>query len=250
MDIKKQVKPKQNEHMKPCGNWKNSHVVFFFLPVILTMLFPLGGIFYLSGRFCTTATIFFYVYLLYLVVIIFIFYCFISGIMKLSDRRVKRTRTEKFLIATEIAIPFVFIGLLAVFIFLAFTNKEFLGPRFKFFMYGIRDRVKSQVDIEATRMWLQSLGDEDYNEKDLNYERLSKARWPESLKGLKHAVAYLSKDENSNIKVRMEWGSGMLGHWGVEIGMKDMKIPPSDLRQYGEYRLPLEPGVYVWHELQ
>jgi hypothetical protein len=29
-----------------------------------------------------------------------------------------------------------------------------------------------------------------------------------------------------------------------------MEIPPSDLRRYGEYRLPLERGVYVWHELQ
>jgi len=83
--------------------------------------------------------------------------------MKLSNRRIKRTRTKKFLIAAETAIPFVFIGLLTVFIFLAFTNKEFIGPRFQLFMYGIRDRVKSKVDIEATRIWLQTLGDEDHD---------------------------------------------------------------------------------------
>jgi len=37
---------------------------------------------------------------------------------------------------------------------------------------------------------------------------------------------------------------------GIEIGMEDMEIPPSDFSQFGEYRLPLEPGAYVWHELQ
>ena len=186
MDIKEHIKPVLTKDKKPRGNWKNSHVVHFLLPVILTILFPLGGIFYLSGRFCPTATIFFYVYQLYLVVIIFIFYCFISGIIKLSNRRVKRTRTEKFLIAAETAIPFVFIVLLAVFIFLAFANKEFIGPRFNLFMYGIRDRIKSKVDIEATRIWLHSLGDEDYDSD----ARFPKDKWPESLRGLKRAGAY------------------------------------------------------------
>jgi len=56
-------------------------------------------------------------------------------------------------------------------------------------------------------------------------------------------------DKNGKPKVRLTWG-GPPGHWGVEIGMEDMEIPPSDFSQWGEYRLPLEPGVYVWHELQ
>jgi hypothetical protein len=243
-----------NEHTKPVrtidttahGKWKDSHVVLFFLPVILTILFPLGGIFYLSGRFCPYATTFCCIHLFYLVVLIFIIYCFISGIVKLSGRKGKLTRNGKTLVIAETVIPSVFIILLGAFIFLGFTDKEFRGPRFKCFMYGIRDRVKSKVDVKATRIWLQSLGNEDYNENDLNYKRLSKAKWPESLRGLKHAVAYLSKDENGNMKVRLGWGSGMLGHWGVEIGMKDMKIPRSDFSMYGEVILPVEPGVYVW----
>jgi hypothetical protein len=59
----------------------------------------------------------------------------------------------------------------------------------------------------------------------------------------------LDLDENSNPKVRLTWG-GPFAHWGVEIGMQNMKIPPSNFSQWGEYRLPLEPGVYVWHEIQ
>jgi hypothetical protein len=234
------------EKKRLLDRWKDSHAVLCFLPVILTILFPLGGIFYLSGRFCPYAMTFCYVHLLYLVVLVFIFYCFFSGTVKLSGRRGKHTRNEKLLIVAETTVPLIFIGLLVAFIFLGFTDKEFRGPRFKLFTYGIRDRVKSEVNIEATRAWLQLLGDEDYNDSDIKYKRLTKDKWPESLRGLKHAAAFLSTDENGNIKVRLGWGSGMLGHWGVEIGMKDMKIPPSDFGMYGEYRLPLEPGVYVW----
>ena len=186
-----------NEHTKPVrtadkptrGKWKDSHVVLFFLPVILTILFPLGGMFYLSGRFCPYAMIFCHVQLLYLVVLVFIFYCFFSGIMKLSGRRGKCTRNEKLFIAAETTVPLVFIILLGAFIFLGFTDKEFRGPRFQLFMYGIRDRVKNKVNIEATRFWLQSLGNEDYKDSDLNYKRLSKTKQPKSLRGLKHAGA-------------------------------------------------------------
>ena len=69
---------------------------------------------------------------------------------------------------------------------------------------------------------------------------------PESLGGLKNARASLSPDENGNARIRLSWGSGVMGKWGVEIGMKDMKTPPSDFRHHGAYILPVEPGVYVW----
>lgn len=244
--MKEYKKPVRTEDKKPRGKWKDSHVVLFFLPVILTILFPLGGIFYLSGRFCPYATTFCYAHLLYLIVLVFIFYCFFSGIVKLSSRKGKLTINERLLVVAETVIPLVFVVLLVAFIFLAFTDKEFRGPRFQLFMYGIRDRVKSKVDIEATRVWLQSLGDEDYDDSEPKYKRLPKAKRPESLRGLKNAVAFLSVDENGNAKVRLGWGSGMLGHWGVEIGMKDMKIPQPDYSMYGEDILPVEPGVYVW----
>jgi len=244
--MKEHINPEQTEDKKPRGNWKDSHVVFLFLPVILTILFPLGGIFYLSGRFRPYATTLWHVSLLYLVVLIFIFYCFISGIMKLSGRKRKLTRNEKLLTAAETVVPLVFIGLFVVFIFLAFTNKEFRGPRFQLFMCGIRDRVKSKVDIEATRTWLQSLRNEDFKDSDPKYKRLTKAEQPETLRGLKHARADLSEDENGNIKIRLWWDSGMLGHWGVVIGKKEMNIPPPDYSMYGEDILPVEPVVYVW----
>jgi len=62
---------------------------------------------------------------------------------------------------------------------------------------------------------------------------------------------FLSADENDNAKVRLMWSYGhIVGHWGVEIGAENMKIPPSDFSMYGEYRLPVEPGVYVFRGLE
>ena len=109
----------------------------------------------------------------------------------------------------------------------------------------MRDRIESKVDIGATRAWLQSLGAEDYEDR---YPPVWSDELPESLKVLKHAVTHLSADANGNPKVRLEWGSAMMGHVGVEIGMKDMETPPSDFSPQVKRRLPLEPGAYVFWE--
>ena len=73
---------------------------------------------------------------------------------------------------------------------------------------------------------------------------------PEPVIQLKPLTPHIRTDENGNPKIRLFWGSGMVGDWGVEIGLEDMKIPPSDFRRNGEYRLPVESGVYVWHDLK
>jgi hypothetical protein len=117
------------------------------------------------------------------------------------------------------------------------------------FMYGLQIRMKSEPDVEAIRVWLQSLDIEDYDNSYNSYLR-NRSEWPEPLKELKPGRVFLSVDENDNAKVRLGWGSGMLGHWGVEIGAENMEIPPSDFSDFGEYRLPIESGVYVWKGLE
>lgn len=188
-----------------------------------------------------------HVNMFYLAAIVFIFYCFFLGIVKLSGRRGKRTRNEKFLIAAETCIPLIFVGILVSNYF--FVGSRFYGHHQKLFMLGLRDRVKSRADIGATRVWLESLNHKDYEYASDHYTGIPSTDLPKSLKGLKDAKPMLSADENCNAKIRLIWDSGMLGHWGAEIGMKDMKIPPSDLSMYGEYRIPVEPGVYIWWEL-
>lgn len=73
--------------------------------------------------------------------------------------------------------------------------------------------------------------------------------YPKAMAALKLRYVNLDLDESGNPKVRLTWGGGF-GHWGIEIGMPDMMIPPSDMRPFGEYRIPIQHGMYAWHELQ
>ena len=51
-DIEESTEPVRTERKRVRGKWKDSHVILLVLPVVLTILFPGGGMFYLSGRFC------------------------------------------------------------------------------------------------------------------------------------------------------------------------------------------------------
>lgn len=77
--------------------------------------------------------------------------------------------------------------------------------------------------------------------------------WASAITQLNPHYVQLDKTETGRPKIRLTWG-GALGHWGVEIGPADMAMPRmSDGKSNGEeedeYRLPLAPGAYVWHEL-
>ena len=76
MDMKEKTEPERLEKKRPRGKWKDSHVVLFVLPVLLTILYPGGGILYLCGRFRPYALTLWDVTLLYPVVIAFMVYCF------------------------------------------------------------------------------------------------------------------------------------------------------------------------------
>jgi hypothetical protein len=244
MDKKENIETAQSKERKSSRDWKESNLIFLVLPIIFIILFPLGGVFYLCGRFSPYAIALAHVCMLYPVIGVFIIYCFFAGIVRLLGGWRKHTRKRKLVIATKIAIPLVFIVL---FLASCFTSIEGMIFVDKPFMSGFGERIRCKADIEAIRDWLKTLSKEDYTDHAI---RLPVDKWSKSLKVLNPDRVYLSTDENDNPKVRLMWGSGFLGHWGVEIGMEDMEIPPSDFSQWGEYRIPLEPGAYVWHELQ
>lgn len=153
MDEKENLVATQAERKRPRGKWKDAHVVLFVLLVVLTILFPGGGIFYLCGRFSPYALVFGGVVMLYLAVCVFILYCFVTGIVELAGRRGKRTRDERLLIATATGIPLIFVGL---FLASSFFREASCGPGAGLLIVGLRDRIESKADIGATRAWLQS----------------------------------------------------------------------------------------------
>lgn len=248
MDKKENIETAQEKERKPGRNWKESKLIFLVLPIILTILFPSGVLWYLCGRFIPYAITLAHVCLLYPVIGVFIIYCFFAGIIRLFSGWKKYIWKKRLLIVAQIGIPMVFIVLLIAPFFL--PESEFFGYGYKFFMYGLRGRVKSKVDVEATRDWLKMLSKEEHDYTEFNAVRIPSNKWSKSLKALKPGRVNLLADENGNPKFRLMWGSGAMGHWGVDIGMRNMKTPPSDFSQWGEYRLPVEPGMYVWWQLQ
>ena len=241
MDTKENIEMAETEGRKSGRNWKESKIIFLILPIVLTVFFPLGVVFYLCGRFSPYAVTLFYVCILYLVTIGFIIYCFVICFVRLYRDQRKHNRIGEFTIFAQVGIPLIFLVLLVLSFFL--PESEFMGYSYKFFMCGLRDRVKSKLDVKATRDWLGTSG-EEYFRID-HFTRIPSDEWSKSLRVLNPRRVIPSTDENGNRKVRLFWGGG-LGRWGVVMGMEDMTTPSSDFRHYGEYRIPVEPGVYVW----
>ncbi|HCO93971.1 MAG TPA: hypothetical protein DIU00_08480 [Phycisphaerales bacterium] len=177
--------------------------------------------------------------------------------IRLFNNWTKYTQRKKIIRFIQVCVPTVFIASFFISVFTP-INIPLYQPGYNPFTYGFRERIRSKADIEDIRNWLETLEDEDCNGESIVLLRDSdsfKSQWPDSIEWPKSLKVFnpnyvkLVLDENGNPKVSLTWG-GPFGHWGVVIGMEDMEIPPSDLSRYGEYRLPLEPGVYVWNELQ
>ena len=244
MNREERIETPQSKIRKPSMNRKKSILIFLVLPIVLTILFPLGGLPYLCGRFIPYTGAFGNICMLYPLICVFIIYCLCRGVSRGASSSRERTAKSRLVSSAEIGIPLVFMVSFLVSYFTSVKGMIFFD---KPFMYGLQTRMKSKVDVEAIRDWLESLDDEDHDD---HYSRISRSAWTRPLKTLKPDAVLLSTDEDDNAKVRLWWGSGMLGHWGVEIGAENMEIPLSDFSMYGEYRLPVEPGVYVWKGLE
>jgi hypothetical protein len=232
----------QQSHETKAGlNWKKEYMIFLVLPTICIFLVPFGGLFYLCGRF-RPCLIYFMVCPLYPILGIFIIYCFIASIVRLFRCWRKTTRRRKVALFAEIIIPLVSIALFVASFFVP-DDSDIRWPPYKSFAYGFGDRVRSKADIAAIRDLLRTFGKFGKQDQPGN-TRIPYDDWPKSLKALNPNLVLLSTDKNGTVYIRLLWGGGFQ-HWGMVIGMENMDIPPSD----SEYRLLLEPGVYVWVEL-
>ena len=238
MDKKENTETAQNKVKKTGLDWNKWDVIFIVLPIILTILVPLGGIFYLCGRL--NYHIGLVDCMLYPAIGVFIIYCFFAGIIRLFISWKKYNWKKRILLVAQIGIPIVFVALFIIPFFIPIESD--LWPPGKAFTYGFRNRMKSKADIPAIRDWLGTRDKEDYDEFSV---RLRRDAWPKSLKALNPNGVTLLADENGNPEVRLIWGAAIF-HWGIVIGMEDMTTPPSDISEWAESWLLVEPGVYVW----
>jgi hypothetical protein len=68
---------------------------------------------------------------------------------------------------------------------------------------------------------------------------IGQSQWPECVRELEpNAVFYRPSDG----VLQLTYGGGF-GWWGLSVG-------PPGTKPYGGYTIPLEAGVWVWHEIQ
>lgn len=270
MDTKGNIETAEARETKPRIDWYKWDVIFFAMlaPFIflaeVVILIPTGGLSYLSGFYNFPFDFLFFgmfeVGHTGKVMETFLFPFVVAGCLFIILGSVQAfitwkryTRRKQIIRITQIGIQIL---LITLFFYALFVPIELYSPVYKPFTHGFRDRIKIIANVGAIRKWLRTL---DKELCDGNYIVLSSGshpfirywpdEWPISLIMFSPRSVILDLDENTNPKVRLEWGSA-LGHWGFEVGMEDMEIPPSDFSRRGEYRLPVEPGVYVWYDLQ
>lgn len=237
-------------------DWNKWDAALLVIIIVFVILVPAGGFFYLCGRFSPYLT-FLVVWFVYPGIVACLVLFIVASTRRLLLDWKRCTRRKRLITIVQIGIPIVFI---ASFVISVTTPIEtcLAQPGYKPYTYGFRERIRSKADIDAIQDWLRTLSREDCTGENIDILSDSfpfKSRWPDSIDWPKSLKAFnphyvkVGLDENGNPKVRLTWG-GALAHWGVEIGMEDMEIPPSDFSRWGEYRLPLERGVYVWYELQ
>ena len=143
-------------------------------------------------------------------------------------------------------------------------------------VWGFYRYARIKTDVPAIQAWLDTLDPNDCRDQSLEERIAPTARlndppkfipWPSCLLGLRseHVYSRLLKDNDGRPMIRLCWGSGMAGTWGIVVGNKDMEIPKTQepywkeyqsggkqdrLREHGEYRRPLAPGAYVWTDLE
>ena len=118
---------------------------------------------------------------------------------------------------------------------------------FDMYVRGFTQYAQHRVDIGAIREWLGTLDPNDpARENGLTYEQLAESDRPPCIAELAPKIVFVEPDNTGRPMVRLLWGSGMIGHWGVAVGHENIPTPVVDRSAHGERYYPLDPGTYVW----
>jgi hypothetical protein len=116
------------------------------------------------------------------------------------------------------------------------------------FVRGFAGYAERRADVPAIQDWRHTL-DPNFCVNEGGYaqeRRLMPSEQPPAIASLEPKWAGVRPDGRGRLMVRLLWGGGLIGHWGIVIGPPDMPTPPSDPYASREDRSPLAPGVYVW----
>lgn len=195
--------------------------------------------------------------------------CFLALIARVTVHWPRHIAGRKQLLVLQIV---ALIGPLA-YLGLPFT---WIGPPgYMTYTRGFRRYVQTNVDVPALRAWLGTVDpniyggvpivvkvDEDGNVKPMSVNTGEAVKLPGVVLRLRPHYVRVLVEEGRRPAVRLTWGSGWLGTWGLTVGHEEMEIPETQLRTKeilpggrvifndGEYRLPLAPGAYVWHNIE
>ena len=118
------------------------------------------------------------------------------------------------------------------------------------FAHGVLRRLEIRTDIDAVQAWVESLNPSDCRGDPHSGGRgrhLREGEQPQVLKQ-QNGMVDLELDAGGKPRVRLSWDESKAGMWGLVIGHRDTKTPPSDPNMYGEKRSELRPGIYFWYE--
>ena len=116
---------------------------------------------------------------------------------------------------------------------------------FDMYVRGFARYAGCRVDVGAIQGWLGTLDPNDYRDSEGGWieGRLADSEQPQMIASLHPKWTQPMFDQRGRLAVRLLWGGGMIGHWGVVVGHADMPMPASDSRLL---YYPLAPGAYVW----
>jgi len=159
----------------------------------------------------------------------------------------------------------LFIGFLVYFTFMFLFFKTTINtsnvPGYIAFTKDFQQRMIESLDVVQVRDWLNTLSESEIDKLYNQQFRVNAfpIKLPNTINNLKSEMPYIiiSKDDQYGICLRMT-GGGPVGHWGIVVGPKIMPIPEIEdvsydndgYRNIGEYRVKLEDGAYVWHEIK
>jgi len=125
---------------------------------------------------------------------------------------------------------------------------------FDLFVRGLTRYIDRRADIGAIQNWLGTLDPNDCEDRRVEVGAAPKGSIPDSPASVPAPPSLarlgwrynkmLTRDDKGRPMIRITLGGGgLIGCWGLEVGLPDMPMPVSDSRLL---YYPFAPGAYIW----